>query len=112
MKRHLENDSIRIAHMLDAARKIIQFTAGKSRVDLDSDEILSLAVVRLLEIIGEAARHVTDETRASYPNIEWQDIADMRNRVIHGYFDIIWDTVSVNIPTLINRLESIPPNRH
>ncbi|MEZ4668136.1 MAG: DUF86 domain-containing protein [Anaerolineae bacterium] len=115
MKKSPENDPVRIRHMLDAAQKIVKHTAGKSRVDLDTDEVLALAVVRLIEIVGEAATQVTDETRAQYPQIQWQDIADMRHRVIHGYFnielDIVWNTVVGNIPPLIVALEAIlrPP---
>lgn len=101
--------------MLEAAYKLRQYTAGKSRQTLDTDELLTLAIVRLFEILGEAAAHVTDETRAKHPQIEWQDIADMRNRVIHGYFDIeldiVWNTITENIPPLIAQLEAIltPP---
>lgn len=97
--------------MLDAAHKIRHYTAGKSRADLDTDELLALAIVRLFEILGEAAANVTPETRIKYPQIPWQDIADTRNRVIHGYFDIeldiIWYTVDGNIPPLIAELEAV-----
>jgi len=111
MKKSPENDPARIRHMLDAARRIQRFTAGKSRAELDQDELLALAIVRLIEIMGEAATQVTDETRARHPDIEWQDIAAIRNRVIHGYFDvdldIIWNTVTVNIPPLVGQLERL-----
>ena len=108
MKKHPENDPLRLRHMLEAAQKTQQFIVGKSRTDLADDEMLMLALVRLLEIIGEAATHVSDETRTAHPEIPWPDIAGMRNRVIHGYFDIeldiVWDTITLNIPLLIEQL--------
>lgn len=116
MKKSVEIDPTRMRHMLEAAQKIRAFTEGKTRAEFEADEVLSLAVVRLIEIIGEAASQVTDTTRARHPQFEWQDIVGMRNRVIHGYFqiarDIIWNTINDDIPTLITQLESVlePPS--
>ncbi len=97
MKKSPENDRVRMQHMLDAALKVQYYAEGKSDTDLDNDELLGLGLIRLIEIIGEAATNVTDETRRLYPEIAWQDIADMRNHIIHGYFDIeysiVWNTV-------------------
>jgi uncharacterized protein with HEPN domain len=113
MKKSPENDPVRMRHMLEAAYKIRKHTSGRSRADLDTDELLALGVVRLIEILGEAASQITEETRVHYPQVQWQDIADMRNRVIHGYFsielDIVWNTVTENIPPLIAALETILP---
>lgn len=113
MKKSPENDPIRLRHMLDAARTIQEFSTGKSRLDLEADRMFSLAVVRLLEILGEASAHVADETRTRYPAIEWRRISDMRNRVIHAYFDvegdIVWDSIVTYIPPLIAELEAILP---
>jgi uncharacterized protein with HEPN domain len=72
-------------------------TRRKKRADLDQDRMLELALVRLMEIIGEAAGRVTPETRAQLPNLPWSDIVAMRNRLIHGYDsvdpDILWTTI-------------------
>ena len=80
--------------MLDASRKAIAFTAGQSRPELNDNEVLALALVRLLEIIGEAARYVPDEIKDANPEVPWREIASTRNRLIHGYFavdlDIVW----------------------
>jgi len=104
------DDVIRLRHMLDAARETLAFAAGKKRGELDSDRMLTLSLIKSIEIVGEAASKVTQETRQAYPEIPWSDIIAMRNRLIHIYFDIdldrVWDTVTDDIPRLINLLES------
>lgn len=100
-----ERDLARIRHMLDAASKLRRHTAGRSRVDLDADELLGLAAVRLLEILGEAARRVSQETRAQYPDVPWRQMAGTRDRLVHGYdqvdMDIVWTILSDELPKLI-----------
>jgi uncharacterized protein with HEPN domain len=95
--------------MLDAARKAVEFTEGYGRTDLDKDEKLALSLVRLLEILGEAAKNVSEQCRQKYPAIPWRQIAGTRDRLIHGYFDIdldvVWKIVSADLPPLIARLE-------
>jgi uncharacterized protein with HEPN domain len=104
-------DEVRLRHMLDAARKTLAFTEGRSRSDLDTDEQLTLAVVRLLEIIGEAAKKVAAETRAAHVEIPWRDIAGTRDRLIHGYFDVdldvVWSIATGDLPGLVASLEAI-----
>lgn len=107
MSRH--EDRARLLHMLDHAREAVAMTVGRTRLDLDSDRQLNLALVRLLEIVGEAASRVTPQTQALLPGIPWADITGLRNRVVHGYdrvdFDIVWETVVGDLPALIERLE-------
>jgi len=83
----------------------------KIRKDLESDRILSLALVRLLEIIGEAANRVSKEGRMRYPQIPWLPIVSLRNRLIHGYdsvdMDILWGIIKGDLPPLIAELERI-----
>lgn len=97
--------------MLDAAREAAQFIQGKKRSDLDTDHQLSLALTRLLEVLGEAARHVSQGTRQKHPRIPWREIAGTRDRLVHGYFDvdldILWQIVSRDLPPLILELEKI-----
>lgn len=104
-------DEVRLRHMLDAARKVISFTGGRSRTDLDTDEQLTLAIVRLFEIIGEAAKQVTTETRTAHPEIPWREIAGTRDQLIRGYFDVdldvVWSLATSDLPGLVESLESI-----
>lgn len=75
--------------------------------------MLALSLVRLLEIIGEAASGVSDGYRAKHPAIPWKKMIGLRNRLIHGYYDIdqdiIWDTVRGDLPPLIAMLEKLAP---
>ncbi len=102
-------DAVRLRHMLDAARRAIEFMQGRAKSDLESDEQLSLAVVRLLEILGEAAKNVSEDLRKDYPDIPWRQIAGTRDRLIHGYFDvdldIVWQIISTDLPVLVAQLE-------
>jgi len=93
----LPDDFTRLRHMLNAAQKAVDFVQGRNRGDLDSDEQLALSLTRLLEVIGEAAGKVSEPGRESYPGIPWPQVVGMRNRLIHGYFEVdldeIWRTV-------------------
>jgi uncharacterized protein with HEPN domain len=106
-----EDDEIRLKHILDAAREAVSFTENRSREDLDSDRKLNLSLVRLLEIIGEAARGITEEFRQDHSELPWKSMAGMRDRLIHGYFDVnfdvVWETVTNDLPALIDKLEKI-----
>jgi len=112
MTRH--DPLIRLRHMLDHAREAREMAQGRTRTDLDSDRMLNLALVRLLEIVGEAAARVSDEERARFPSIPWSQIVGLRNRLIHGYeavdFDILWQIVQTDLPPLIAALEGILPS--
>ena len=103
-------DVVRLRHMLDAARKAVELTSKCERSDLDKDEKLALAVVRLLEILGEAGKSVSEQSRQEYPSIPWRQIAGMRDRLIHRYFDvdldIVWEIISSDIPFLVRELEN------
>jgi uncharacterized protein with HEPN domain len=107
----LKTDLVRVHHILDATREVLVFSADKTRLDLDTDRMLCLSLVHLLEIIGEAAVSVSSEFREKYPQIPWSGIAGMRNRLIHGYYDInldiVWKTVKEDIPSLNAELEKI-----
>jgi uncharacterized protein with HEPN domain len=106
-----DDDRVRILHMVDAAESVEQFAAGRKRGDLDTDRMLLFAIVRAIEVIGEAASKVTNETRAASPGIPWESIIGTRNRLIHGYFDIdldiVWKTVTVEIPPLQSSLKQL-----
>jgi uncharacterized protein with HEPN domain len=103
MPRH--DADVRLRHKLDAAREGVQMAQGKTRAALDADRPLNLSLVRLLEIVGEAASRVPARERAKYPGIPWAQIVGLRNRLIHGYdnvdFDILWHIVTQDLPPLI-----------
>jgi uncharacterized protein with HEPN domain len=104
-------DQIRLTHMLRHAEEAIQFAAGRTRPDIDFDRLLNLALVRLLEIVGEAASKVSASVQTAHSAIPWPQIVGMRNRLVHGYdsvdFDILWDIVQVDLPPLIVELRRI-----
>jgi uncharacterized protein with HEPN domain len=107
------DDLVRLRHMLDHAREAAELVRGRSRGDLDSDRVLGLALVRLLEIVGEAANRVSEETRRQQPAIPWSQIVSLRHRLIHGYdsvdLDILWALLQSDVPALVAALESIVP---
>ena len=86
-------------------------TREHTRADLDQARKLNLALVRLVEILGEAAGRVSPEVRSRYPGVPWLDIIGMGNRVVHGYdqvdFDILWDVMELHLPPLITELQCI-----
>ena len=97
--------------MLDAAKEVMSFAKNKTRKDLDNDRMLTLSLVKSIEIIGEAASKVTDETKKRFPEIPWTNMIAMRNRLIHAYFDIDLDvlrgTIMDDLPPFIEDLEKI-----
>ncbi len=108
-----KHDFVRIRHILDAAREALSFASGKTRLDLNTNRMLVLSLVKEIEIIGEAAGKVSEETKNKYKTIPWPDMIDMRNHLIHVYFevdlDILWDTVVSDLPPLIEALDKIVP---
>ncbi len=103
-----DEDSGRLQHMVEAAQSAIGFVSGRKRADLDQDRMLLFAVTRAIEIVGEAASKISDETRSEHRGIPWKAIIGMRNRLVHAYFDInadvLWQTVTVEIPQVLPAL--------
>jgi uncharacterized protein with HEPN domain len=107
--------SVRLRHMLDHAREAIEMCQNRTKEDLHQDRQFNLALVRLLEIIGEAANRVPPPERVWYADIPWAEIVSMRNRLIHGYdtvdFDILWEIATRDLPALVAVLEkSLQPD--
>jgi uncharacterized protein with HEPN domain len=107
------DDGVRIRHMIEAAESAQRFITGRHRGDLDTDEMLLFALVRAIEIIGEAASKTSEEIRSALPSVPWPAIVSMRNRLIHAYFDIdrniLWKTVTEEVPALLALLVSPVP---
>ncbi|MCX6343951.1 MAG: DUF86 domain-containing protein [Armatimonadetes bacterium] len=104
------------AYLLDiiiSSRKVLKYSDGLSQAEFDSDEIVQNAIMRMLEIIGEAARRVSQETRDAHADIPWAGMIGMRNRLIHEYFRIdaqkVWETIQEDIPALVALIEPLLP---
>ena len=105
------DDSTRVKHILDASREAVGFLEGRDRADLDQDRMLNLSLVRLFEIIGEAAGGLSDSFKEKHSPIPWHQMVGMRNLLIYGYFevnlDMVWKTVKEDLPPLIETLEKL-----
>jgi uncharacterized protein with HEPN domain len=101
-------DETRLRHLVAAAEKAVSYAAQRSREDLDTDELLRLALTKLVEIVGEAAKQISQHTRDEYPDVPWSAAARMRDRLVHHYFDInldvLWATVAQDLPALLEQL--------
>ena len=104
-------------HMLDHALEAVEMVRGRQPDDLRQDRMLQLALVRLVEIVGEAATRVSEEGQKHHPSIPWQQARGMRNRLVHGYdkidLPVLWDTIEYDLPPLIAELRRIldqPPD--
>jgi uncharacterized protein with HEPN domain len=99
--------------MLAAARRATSLADGRTRQDLETDDVLALALTRLLEILGEAAKGISTETKSANPAVPWNQMAATRDRLIHGYFavdhDIVWEIVSHDLPPVIEPLRRLAP---
>jgi uncharacterized protein with HEPN domain len=109
MTRH--DDKVRLKHMPDRAQEALLMVKGKQRQDLEQDRMLELALVRLIEIIGEAAVRVSPDGQSKYSSVPWPQIIGMRNRLVHGYdqvdLDVLWNTIEFDLPPLVKELENI-----
>jgi uncharacterized protein with HEPN domain len=99
--------------MLLAAGHARDHVGGLSRDEFLASKLHQDAVIRELEVLGEAAGKVSEEVRAEYPQIPWPLIVGLRNRLIHEYFrvklDVVWGVVTTELPPLIEQLEAIVP---
>ena len=104
-------DIIRIRHMIEAAEIALRFISGRTRTDIETNELLRFALVQAVQMMGDAASKVTPETRSAVSSVPWADIVFMRNRLVHGYFDInpdiVWETATKDIPDVLPLLRSL-----
>lgn len=110
----MPRDEAYLLDILIAARKALQFLEGMTWQEFTQSELHQNAVIRPLEIIGEAARQVSPETRDAHPEIPWGQMIGMRNRLIHEYFRVnlttVWETVQNDLPSLITQIEPLVPS--
>ena len=90
---------------------MISLIKGKTRTDLKQERLLELALIRLVEVIGEAAAKISHDEYVKFSTIPWNQVVGMRNRLIHGYeqvdLDILWDTIEIDLPMLVEELKNI-----
>ncbi|HIK29813.1 MAG TPA: DUF86 domain-containing protein [Oscillatoriales cyanobacterium M59_W2019_021] len=97
-----------------AARRILRFTDGVDRSNLEADEEKIPAILYPITIIGEATKRLSDQIRQQNPEIPWRSLAGMRDVIVHEYdqidLNVVWDVVQNKIPELLNRLKPLLPN--
>jgi len=100
-----------LRHISDEVDFILQSTNNKTKSEVINDAILSRAVIRSLEIIGEAAKKLDDEFKVTHSHIEWKKIAGTRDKLIHEYFgvdyDIVWNIIETKLPELKDYVDEI-----
>ncbi len=107
----MRRDTALILDMLLACRKLARFTKDLNAESFQANDLVQSAVLREFQVLGEAARQLSDATKGDYPQIPWSVIAGMRNRLVHAYFDIrldtVWNTIQQDIPPLTAALEAV-----
>jgi uncharacterized protein with HEPN domain len=100
----MKNDQVYLEHILEAISKIENFVDGLKKVDFDQNVLIQDAVIRNVEIIGEATKRISKQFTRLHPEIPWQDMAGMRDKLIHDYLDVdldvVWKTVEIDLPLL------------
>ena len=106
-----KDDSVYLRHIIDSCERIERYMEGVSKDKFFETELLQDAVIRQLEIMGEAASNLSDDLRLSNPQVPWRQIIGLRNRVIHAYFEvnlqIIWEIIKGDLPVLKQEIERI-----
>ena len=106
-----DKTAVSLSQMLDYAREISAFVQDVTFAEFERDRMRNLAVIRLIEIIGEAANRISLEFQQNHPEISWREIINMRKRLLHGYdvlaLEVVWSAATEDIPPLIKMLEII-----
>jgi len=106
-----KDDSVFIRHIIDSIQAIEEFSRNLSKEELTSNRLKQSAIVREIEIIGEASKNISNSLKEKYKKIEWKKIAGTRDRIIHRYFnvnlDIVWDIINKDLLELKKQLEEI-----
>lgn len=107
------DDEVYVGHMLDMTRRAVRAIEAKSREKYDADDILRLGLTHIVQVIGEAARRVSEEFQKEHSEIPWRNIIGMRHRIVHDHMrvdeDILWQVVTNDLPKLLPQLEAILP---
>lgn len=104
-------DKVRLQHILDAISEIEEYTKGVSKAEFVNHSMMFNATLRQLEVIGEAANHISPELQLSHPEVLWARIIALRNLVVHEYFGVddntIWSILQINLPELKKQVAKI-----
>lgn len=107
----IKDDLAYIDHILECIRKINEFSSGLSLKEFKLNELVQDAVIRNIEIIGEASKKVSKDTKQTYYKVPWKEIAGMRDKLIHDYLgvdvEVVWKTIKEDIPTLEKYMREI-----
>jgi len=99
--------------MRDFAQEAINLAKGRSHADIEIDRVFQLALLHLVQMVGEAANRVPPDKRPACPEVPWNDIVGMRHRLVHGYdvvdTDLVWRTVTEDLPDLVRILDKLLP---
>jgi uncharacterized protein with HEPN domain len=105
------DDQVRLEHMLDTVQRIRAMVRGRSRDAFESDEVRQLAILHLIQVLGEAASRVSAEFRDAHPELPWGQMVGMRNRIVHGYDHvdpaIVWRVATDDVEPVLAALERI-----
>jgi len=108
-----ERDPLYLGHMLDTAKEAVERAVERGVDGFVEDEDLRLALAYRIQMIGEAARRVSEATRRAHPDIPWKQIIGMRHKIVHDYlsvdYDIVWQVVGQDLPELIRQLDAVLP---
>jgi uncharacterized protein with HEPN domain len=106
----LKDDRVYLAHVLDAIARAVRY-GRKGEKAFRADSMIQDAIVRNIQIIGEAVKKISPALKAKYPDVPWKEIAGMRDKVIHEYFgvnlNIVWSAVERELPDLRRRVRAI-----
>lgn len=106
-----KDDSIYLKHIIDAIKRIMEYTHNIKHSDFVENHLVQDAVIRQIEIIGEAGKRLSSDTKDADQSIPWKDVIGMRNKLIHDYFgvdiDAVWNTVEKDIPFLQTKIENL-----
>lgn len=109
----MSRDESRLLDILLAARKVQAFCEGVRREEFEADELLQNAVLRLLQVIGEASRNISQETQDAHPEIPWREMISFRHKLVHEYFridfDEVWGVIHRDVPELIRLIAPLVP---
>jgi uncharacterized protein with HEPN domain len=105
------DDRVSLHQMLDHAEEVVALATGRVREHLDTDRQFQLSVLHLIQTVGEASRRISPEFRDSHTEVEWQEVAGMRSRIVHAYdavdMNLVWDIIQMDLPVLIAQLRRL-----